>query len=123
MRKYFIHFALILTLFACSQKPKLEGFNSDVWKNDKKGCEGKRAYLAEVLLAKNQQLRGMDDDDLVNLLGKPEATNWESRGRKTYYYFIQKGSQCDQNLVLEGVKLAVDFDALGRVHIITEKKF
>lgn len=124
-RKTQWHFFIFLLLlsFACSEKPKIEGFNSEVWKKDKKGCSGKRAYLAEIILSKSQELRGLDDDEIAELLGKPEATDWESRERKIYFYYIQAGSQCDSSLILEGAKIAIEFDALGRVHLITERKF
>jgi hypothetical protein len=115
----------LLALSACSsnQKPQLEGFNSELWKNDKKGCEGKRSILAEAVLANSIKLKGMDDDDVADFLGKPEKSNWEERGKKTYYYYIQPGSQCNSDLMLEGSKLAVEFDALGRVKMITEQRF
>lgn len=112
-------------LGACSQKqkPKLDGFNSELWKKDKKGCDGKRSYLAEILFSKSSELKGVDDDDLADLLGKPEKINWEERGKKTYYYYLQPGSQCNSKLMLEGTQLAVEFDALGRVKLVTEQKF
>lgn len=124
-RKTQWHFFLLLSMltFACSKKPKIEGFNSEVWKKDKKGCTGKRAYLGEIILSRSQDLKGMDDDDIVELLGKPEATDWEARERKIYFYYIQSGSQCNSSLILEGAKIAIEFDALGRVHLITERKF
>lgn len=127
MRPFFLFIVTILALVAapaCSkQKPHLQGFNSDLWKKDKKGCEGKRSYLAEILFAHSKTLKGIDDDEVSKLLGNPESSNWEERGKKTYYYYIQSGKQCDSNLALEGSKIAVEFDALGRVKLITEQKY
>ena len=74
-------------------------------------------------MTNSTKLKGMDDDDLADFLGKPEKSNWEARGKKTYYYYIQPGSQCSSDLMLEGSKLAVEFDALGRVKMVTEQRF
>ena len=115
----------MLVVSGCSEKkPKLPGFNSELWKSDKKGCMGKRTYLSEYLFENSVNIKGMNDDDILELMGKPEKTNWEDRGKKTYYYFIQPGSQCDtSSLVLEGIKIAFEFDALGRVKLVTEQKY
>jgi hypothetical protein len=127
MRPFYIFIATIITLAgtsACSKpQPTLEGFNSELWKKDKKGCDGKRSYFAEILLAKSTEIKGMDDDDVAELLGKPEKSSWEDRGKKTYIYYIQPGKQCDTSFILEGIKLAIEFDALGRVKLVTEQKY
>jgi hypothetical protein len=109
---------------SCNQKkPILEGFNSELWKKDKLGCNGKRAYLAEIIFSKSVELKGIDDDEVAELLGKPEKSNWETRGKKTYYYYFQPGKQCNSQSILEGPKVAIEFDALGRVKLVTEQKF
>jgi hypothetical protein len=110
-------------LFSCSEKPNLDGFNSEVWKKDKYGCEGKREYMAEKLFEQSSRLKGMDDDDLIDLFGKPEFYDWESRGKKSFLYYIRPGSQCDSGMMLEGAKIVFEFDALGRVRLVTEKRF
>jgi hypothetical protein len=129
MKLYNIIIAICLVITvgvsSCTKdKPKLEGFNSELWKADKKGCNGKRIYLSEFLFTNSVNIKGMKDNDILELMGKPEKTNWEDRGKKTYYYFIQPGSQCDStSLLLEGTKIAFEFDALGRVKLVTEQKY
>lgn len=122
MSKFLVPLLLFLCL-NCSEKRKVPGFNSDLWKKDKKGCSGTRKILADQLLSESQPLRGMDDDEVIELLGKPEGSNWETRGKKTFYYYTGTGSQCDSNMLIPGPKLEVEFNALGRVDIITERKF
>jgi hypothetical protein len=118
-----IFFIASLIFSSCKEAPKLEGFNSELWKEDKKGCKGKRTYLSEILLTKTSDLRGVDDDDIVEILGKPDKYEGETRGKKTYYYYTQPGSQCESNLMLEGAQIVIEFNAIGKVNIITEKKF
>src|SRR5690606_34528693 len=98
-------------------------FNSEAWKNDKKACGGKREYMAEKIFEQTTKLKGVDDDEIIELFGKPESSNWETRGKKSFMYYISKGSQCDPGLVLEGSKIVFEFDALGRVNLVTEKRF
>jgi len=125
MKHLYCYITLIslILLCGCSEKPKLDGFNSDVWKNDKKACSEKREYMAEKIFEQTTKLKGIDDDDIIELFGKPETSNWESRGKKSFSYYITPGSQCDSSLVLEGAKIVFEFDALGRVSLVTEEKF
>lgn len=122
MRKLLVPIILIFT-FSCSEKPKLSGFNSESWQNDKGGCNGKRSILVDTLLAQTSKLKGTSEEDLVELIGKPDTYVPQDRGKKAWHYFTQNGSQCDKNLILEGPKIVVEFDALGRVNLVTEKKF
>jgi hypothetical protein len=122
MRKFLVPIILIFCI-GCSEKPNLSGFNSDIWKKDKAGCEGKRSILVDTLLAQVSLLKGIKEDQLTQILGKPEKYIPQDRGKKSWHYYTQNGSQCDKNLILEGPKIVVEFDALGRVSLVTEKKF
>ncbi|MBX9852439.1 MAG: hypothetical protein K2X86_11870 [Cytophagaceae bacterium] len=118
-----IFFISLMFLSGCKETPKLEGFRSQLWIEDKNGCNGKRTYLAEILLSKTTELKGTDDDDLVKILGKPDKYEGGDRGKRVYYYYTQQGSQCGSGLLLEGTKIMIEFDALGKVRMITERKY
>jgi hypothetical protein len=116
---YFI-FYIFFIFSSCSDGYQLKDFNKSKWQKDKKGCSGKRLELVKVLLDNKTRLKGMDDDDLLDLLGKPEKTVYYGRGRKDYSYYVSPGGQCaDKTDVKPGSRLLVEFDALGYVNIIT----
>jgi hypothetical protein len=112
-------FFLFFSLLSCGKTYNLPDFDKVSWENDKKGCKGTRADLAKKLLENSQSLKGMDDDVLVEILGKPEKTVYYGRGRKDYVYYVQPGSQCTSEKALPGPRIVVEFDALGYITIIT----
>ncbi|MFL5731429.1 MAG: hypothetical protein ACJ75J_18210 [Cytophagaceae bacterium] len=120
MRNVYLLICGALIFAGCSEGYQLQGFDKKVWQLDKKGCEGKRKELVGILIQNKPRFKGMDDDDLLNLLGKPEKTVYYGRGRKDYSYFINPGNQCQNNQDMPaGSRLLVEFDALGYVNIIT----
>jgi hypothetical protein len=120
MKNAYVLFFAILILSGCSDGYQPDGFNKSAWKKDRKGCMGERIELVKILLQNKSRFKGMDDDDLVSLLGTPERTVYYGRGRKDYAYYITPGGQCAQTPDLKaGSRLLVEFDALGYVNIIT----
>jgi hypothetical protein len=120
MRNVYLLFCALLIFSGCSGDYQLQGFDKMAWKKDRKGCSGKRVDLVKVLVMNKAKFKGMDDDDLVSLLGTPEKTVYYGRGRKDYAYYITPGGQCRETPGLkDGSRLLVEFDALGYVNIIT----
>ncbi len=70
---------------------------------------------------KKAQLKQFDDDAIADLLGPPERNRQFARGKKNYIYFIYPGKQCENDTTgIEGKKLVIEFDALGKPRIIRE---
>ncbi|WP_223815868.1 hypothetical protein [Adhaeribacter rhizoryzae] len=64
-------------------------------------------------------LMGLNHTDILALLGKPEGNSLEKSGERVYSYFIQKGTQCENEKVLsKASKVLIRFDALDRVYKI-----
>ena len=120
MRNAYLLFCAFFIFSGCSDGYQLDGFDKIAWKKDRKGCSGKRIELVKILLYNKSGFKGMDDDDLVSLLGTPERTVYYGRGRKDYAYYVTPGGQCRETPNLKaGSRLLVEFDALGYVNIIT----
>jgi hypothetical protein len=119
MRLYYTYFILSLSILLISCNQKIDGFDDDLWRKDSKGCNGNRKELVAILLKNKETLKKFDDDALSNLLGTPERNNQLIRGKKNYIYFIEPGRQCSNNAkIIEGKKLVIEFDALGKPRII-----
>lgn len=111
-------------LIGCSTKEEIRNFDSEQWKTDRRGCLGKRKNLVQPILEVRDSLKGMDDDVLVDLMGKPEKTYYFSRGKKSYEYYIEPGSQCDpgSKYKSEGNRIVFEINAIGNVSLIVIKK-
>jgi hypothetical protein len=120
MKNIYLLFCALFIFAGCSDGYQLQGFDKAAWKNDKKGCQGKRIDQVKILLESKSRFKGMDDDDLISLLGTPEKTVYYGRGRKDYAYYVAPGGQCPETPGAKtGARLLVEFDALGYVNIIT----
>ncbi len=120
-RPAFSIFLAIATLVfnACSGPGIPKGFDRVVWNNDVLGCQGKRLPLSDSILKYKNEWKGMDDDVLIDLLGKPENKHYYERNAKAFSYYLNKGSQCSESKEgKEGPKLIAEINAIGYVHLL-----
>jgi outer membrane protein assembly factor BamE (lipoprotein component of BamABCDE complex) len=101
MRKYFfckaiiIYVAILLT--GCSQNNiQLENFEEEDWKNDKWGCKGKRLSMVDNLRENKEKLKGLNQFEVVKLLGQPDQKELYGRNQIFYTYFIDQSSKCQE---------------------------
>ncbi|HEY8401724.1 MAG TPA: hypothetical protein VIK89_10700 [Cytophagaceae bacterium] len=113
--------ACLILFSSCSSDLEIEGFNSEIWKKDKKACLDNRKNELKVLLEKKEILKGESDSDILKLLGKPDEINQGSRGKKYFIYYIEPGAQCTSSPGKTGKKMVIEFDALGRARMIREE--
>ena len=85
---------LILTLGACTDKKSFENFDAASWKEDKNGCKGTRKQLADNFEQIRRDLLGMSQEEVLELLGRPDFQLLMERTQKAYVYFIEPGVQC-----------------------------
>ncbi|MDZ7604152.1 MAG: hypothetical protein U5K79_00870 [Cyclobacteriaceae bacterium] len=74
---------------------KLQNFDSELWIADKNGCAGTRVASMENLLAAKHLMRGLQTNEIVELLGKPDAEELYDRSQKYYIYFMEPGPKCE----------------------------
>ncbi len=122
MKNIVVLFSISSLFFVgCNQSKTIDGFDDKAWKADHNACGNKRAELVKILIDKKDQLRELDDDAVAALLGSPERNRQFARGKKNYIYFMYPGSQCNGDTTkVEGKKLVIEFDALGKPRIIRE---
>jgi hypothetical protein len=110
---------ICLFFISCGTDNHMKGFNEEDWKTDHKGCSGKRLRLTMAILNNKAAWKGMDDDVLIDLLGKPEKSFYYERNAKAFSYFIEPGSQCEgSGLKTEGRKFTAEVNATGFVNLI-----
>jgi hypothetical protein len=110
---------LLVFIAACNPETPLTESFSALWKNDPKGCQGKRAVIAHTITSDKKKWIGLDDDVLIGALGKPDKSSFFERNAKAYTWFIAPGGQCSDGTRLpEGKKITFEINAIGYVHIV-----
>lgn len=101
--------------------PALKGFTSDSWKQDPNACAGKRTSMREALKKQKEKLLGLNEMDVLSLLGKPDENELYTRNQKFYHYYLEPSPSCNppskQSKIPE--RLVLRFNAIGLVKEVT----
>ena len=99
------------------KEPEIKGMNYSLWKNDKYGCKSDRENLIDLIISNRDKFLKYNQNQIINILGKPENQTLYERGQKFFYYYIKYHPECDKKSALpeeEQIKLEIRFDALNR---------
>jgi len=94
----FFYSLLAISFFGCDTAPVIDGFDSQMWKADYKGCNGTRMKQLSVLKANEAKLKGLDEMEVVGLLGKPDRADLRARSQNFYWYYLSAGPHCKGNI-------------------------
>lgn len=98
--------------------PELAGFDSAAWRRDTYACQNQRARQVGILNRYREQLYGARIADIDALLGRPDEEELSAQTEKTYYYYLEPGTQCaPAHQRSSANKLALRFGPLG---VVTE---
>jgi hypothetical protein len=120
-----LRFILLLTLTlvfsgSCRQPKTFPEFNSSAWKEDRLGCTGTRQQLRPEFDQIRNELKGLSQREVIDVLGKPDAQLLYQRNQKYYLYFLESGPQCQGQMDdSQAASVAVRFSALEQVTEIT----
>jgi hypothetical protein len=110
MKKLFI--LLVYVAFSCGKPlPRLEGIDLNQWKDDKFGCSGFREKNLEVFSSQKEKLKGLSEDEILKLLGRPDQNELYKRNQKFYHYFVEPSAKCDSTKQ-NARKLSIRFNAV-----------
>lgn len=113
MKNYILCVFVCLYLASCKEKKVIQGFDSLAWKTSKMGCEGNRLAKVNLILTNKKEWLGIDDDEIVELLGRPERSYYYERNVRAFGYYLTSGKQCDSTQIGFGNRLIVEFNATG----------
>lgn len=112
--KYCFWPGLMLISIACSDSKTFVNFDQQRWQQDKMACQGIRLELAADFENIRRQLLGSSQDEIIEVLGRPDQQLLYERTQKFYLYFIEKGPQCNGDSENSKAKtVSVRFNALG----------
>lgn len=101
---------------SCSPPIDLEGFNEKAWQSDKDGCQGLRLKLKEDLMSVKEQIKGLNNDEVITLLGKPNKTLLDKRNQKYFIYSLSPNQSCSNHNPEISSELSLRFSAIGLVY-------
>ena len=110
---------ILLIVSGCGKDlPTLEGVDLQTWKDDKDGCRGARAGMADALRKEHTKLKGLSEMDMVKLLGKPDQNELYKRNQKFFHYSINRGRGCDAPDSV-ALQLIIRFNAMGNAQLVS----
>lgn len=105
---------LLASLSGCNKTTDLPGFDEAMWQRDKNGCEGIRLQMIYDLEKVKHQLQGLNQDNVVEILGRPDKNELYKRNQKFFIYEIANAKECktlsDEQ---EHIFLSIRFNATG----------
>jgi hypothetical protein len=103
---------LVLTTSCGRDEIRLEGFDSDQWREDRFSCAGRREQLSAALMNQREKLLAHDELEIVDVLGKPDENELYKRNEKFYYYYIQPAAKCNTPAD-QPKRLIIRFNSVG----------
>ena len=107
---------LALFALACSGRggAEITGFDNTSWKADPNGCKGQRLLLMNDLEGNLEQLKGLKNREVMQMLGKPDRNELYKRSQKFFIYYISTAEACENyDGDTSTVYLSIRFNALG----------
>ncbi|MEP5791783.1 MAG: hypothetical protein ABJ313_12670 [Cyclobacteriaceae bacterium] len=102
---------LAILLSGCYTTPRIEGFDTDLWKTPIKYCDQDKLELAKILEKNEDKLLGEGQTQIKKLLGQPDEHELYRRTEKFFYYNLTAGDTCN---IVHQRRLSIRFDALDR---------
>ncbi|WP_022823056.1 hypothetical protein [Hymenobacter norwichensis] len=105
----------LVLLASCGQSnTSVPGLNTAIWTQDTYGCQNKRSEQAKAFISNKEKLYGKTTAAIEQLLGRPDEEELAEQTEKTYYYYLEPGSQCDAGHARSNAnKLVIHFGAIG----------
>ena len=116
--KYPFPLFYLIFIFSCStQIPRIEGLDYSKWINDRYGCSGEREKLVDLINDNKELFLRFNQNQMIDIFGRPENQTLYSRGQTIFYYFIKYNPECGGDDIRSEeaqIKLEIIFDALNR---------
>lgn len=103
-------------LIGCSETIELEGFDKEVWESDKNGCGGSRKAISEVVMSQKDKLLGLEQKQLIEMLGRPDKYELYKRSQYFFVYSVDPASSCADFNSKHTANITIRFNALGKVN-------
>lgn len=118
---------LLAATMACQQSdvPEIAGFDSYIWKRDKFGCSSARLQMADTLIAQREKLVTLSENEVISLLGRPDARDLYVRNQKFLIYLLEPNQRCNapEQVPVQAKALHIRLNALGKANELYVSSF
>lgn len=104
-----------IQILGCGRNTEIANFDSEAWKSDKNGCEKARIQMMSRLEELIYELKGMEEAQLLKVLGKADKTELYERGQRFMIYDISPDETCQIDYQGQQIDLILRLNALGIV--------
>ena len=105
----------LLCFIACNSNNPLNDSNLELWKSSDADCNGNRLEVLESILENKSYFTGMSQEEVKNVLGKPDRHELYNRNQKFFIYYLQ-APDCQNAVSDEKFKhLSLRFNSLGKL--------
>ncbi len=108
----------VLTLSCGGKLPAFETIDSDQWKKDRNACGGYRQGIRAEIDHDVAKLKGLSENDMFSLLGRPDQNELYKRNQKFYSYFLTPGPGCPSTDSVVH-RVIIRFNAMGYAQQVT----
>lgn len=109
----------VFLLAACQSMPAdIAGFDPYVWKQDKSGCGSERSHMTDTLMVQRDKLLQLNENELIRLLGNPDARELYERNQKFLIYLVEPNARCNapEDAPITAKALHIRLNAIGRAN-------
>lgn len=108
-----------ILLSGCDKPVEIQGFDKSAWKADRMACNGHRLGQETVIMEAREAFLGLSQEEIIDLMGKPERQELYSRGQKFYIYYLSPSSKCQEGQADVNTRfLYIRFSAINQVNEI-----
>lgn len=109
---YSVFFILIIS--SCGRPlPTLENVDLKQWGDDRNGCSGLRSKMIDAIRLQKAKLLGLNEQQVITLLSRPDQNELYKRNQKFYYYFLQPSQACSSDHSEHALQFVIRFNAMG----------
>jgi hypothetical protein len=110
-KKAFVLFITLCLILSCHSRNKLQDFDRSAWIAELSGCGGERIKMVPVILSQKESLNGLQQPEIIAILGNPDEHELYSRNQKFFTYY----TSCSDSLGEDASYLKLRFNALGQL--------
>lgn len=120
LKKFLLASVLAIALLSCGEAEKLGNVNLENFKSDRNGCKNLRQIEIDNLMAVQDSLLGMSENEIFNTLGRYDMQILDRRQKKVFIYCLENGEHCQYEDAFPTVRtLALRFNAVSLVNEVS----
>lgn len=107
------YLCIVLFLIGCNYAIDLPNIDEEAWGSDDRGCNNYRMSNIKALEQDKDMLKGLNQDEIIKTLGRPDENELYKRNQKFFIYNLTPHDCKNEVNVSPRVYLSIRFNATG----------